>query len=386
MRPLRFSSAKHFGKAERDSFVAEIWSGATNRWGEDISPEIADRIELEIATFERVDGYMSYLYFVWSVVKKSRYFFMPYLTFAHASAVCYALNITKVDPIKLKLDFNRFMLTDNPVFSEITLATNATQLQIQTEIQFYYFEHKEEFSALGVEGRLQDISNSSLGRLELNPKAKALIVYPSHRRAQLLGYMNRVVDIDSLPLDDSETYKALLNGKELSGVYGCEEGSPLRDYLKISKPCFEDLITICASSIINVPTNHTLLLRKYGLEYEPQFASEVEDILSETSGEILYKEQFMAIAQLVAGLSQEEADSFRRMVSRQQKRKYQAFRSRFKEHKELFRKLINDGKWMVSKAGVAEYAYMVYTTAYLKRHYEREYTEAALLVAAGKEF
>ena len=41
---------------------------------------------------------------------------------------------------------------------------------------------------------------------------------------------------------------------------------------------------------------------------------------------------------------------------------------------------------MVSKAGVAEYAYMVYTTAYLKRHYEREYTEAALLVAAGKEF
>ncbi len=110
-----------------------------------------------------------------------------------------------------------------------------------------------------------------------------------------------------------------------------------------------------------------------------EYSTTYQPISMGSSVEVLYPVE-------LRGMMREEADSFRRMVSRQQKRKYQAFHSRFKEHKELFQKLINDGKWMVSKAGVAEYAYMVYTTAYLKRHYEREYTEAALLVVAGQEF
>ena len=96
---------------------------------------------------------------------------MPYRTLAHASAVCYALGITEVDPICLGLDFNRFMQTDKPRFAEIGLATNATKLQIQTEIMNLDVDEDRE----------------RLGERELDDKAPALTIYPSQRTAQLLG-------------------------------------------------------------------------------------------------------------------------------------------------------------------------------------------------------
>ena len=51
-----------------------------------MTPDIEARIEMEIATFEQVDGYMEYLYFVWRVVYDSGYYIMPYRTLVHASA------------------------------------------------------------------------------------------------------------------------------------------------------------------------------------------------------------------------------------------------------------------------------------------------------------
>ena len=89
-------------------------------------------------------GYMAYLYFGWRVVIESSFFIMPYRALAHASVVCYALGITEVDPIRLGLDFNRFIPTDKPSFAEIGITTNTTASQIQTEIMNLDFDEDRE--------------------------------------------------------------------------------------------------------------------------------------------------------------------------------------------------------------------------------------------------
>lgn len=365
---IRFHSVLPFDEKVKEEFISEIWGGAIDRWRGNITPEIETRIELEIATFEQVEGYMAYLYFVWRVVYDSRYYIMPYRTLAHASAVCYALGITEVDPTSLGLDFNRFMQTDKPRFTEIGLATNATALQIQKDIMNLEFDEDRE----------------RLGERELDDKAPALTIYPSQRTAQLLGYFSDKVNFDYIPFDDRETFYTLLRSNDLTGVYGCNDGTVLQEYLTQAKPHFEDLIPLCTASIIDYPTNHIYTSRKYGVAWEPRFTPDIEMILSETCGDILYNEQVYAIAKLV-GYTASEAEELRKVLTRRKKQEYNNHRHRFSKHKGLFRKLINEGSWSLPKAWVAEFARLVYTTAYLKTHFPQEFTKTALCVAASNE-
>lgn len=361
---IRFRSVLPFDENVKEEFISEIWGGAIDHWRGNITPDIEARIQMELDTFEQVDGYMEYLYFVWRVVIESNFFVMPYRTLAHASAVCYALGITEVDPIRLGLDFNRFMQTDKPRFVEIGLATNATKSQIQTEIMNLYFDEDRE----------------RLGERELNENAPALTIYPSQRTAQLLGYFSD--KLEYMPFDDQATFRTLLRSEDLTGVYGCNPNTVLQEYLQQAKPQFEDLIPLCTESIMNFPTTRIYTSRKYGIAWEPRFAPEVEAILSETCGEILYNEQVYALAELV-GYTPSEAEGLRKVLTARKKQEYNNHRRRFSKHKGLFRKLINEGCWSFPKAVMAEFARLVYLTAYLKTHFPKEYTNAALCVAAS---
>ena len=364
---IRFRSVLPFGKGEREGFVSIIWRGVADRWGEDFSSEIETRIQMEIDTFERIEGYMAYLYFVWRVVIDSNYFIMPYRTLAHASAVCYALGITEVDPIRLGLDFNRFIPTDKPRFAEIGIATNASKWQIQTEIMNLEFDEERE----------------RLGERELNDDAPALIIYPSQRTAQLLGYFSD--KLEYMPFDDQATFRTLLRSDDLTGVYGCNPHTVLQEYLQQAKPYFEDLIPLCTESFIELPTHYVFSSRRYNITCKTKFAPEIEAILSETCGEVLYNEQVYTIAELV-GYTPSEAEEFRKMLSKRKKQEYNKHRYRFSKHKGLFRKLINEGGWSFPKAVMAEFTRLVYLTAYLKTHFPEEFTRAALCVAASDDF
>ena len=360
---IRFRSVLPFDENVKEEFISEIWGGAIDRWRGNITPDIEARIEMEIATFEQVEGYMAYLYFVWRVTYDSGYYFMPYRTLAHASAVCYALGITKVDPIRLGLDFNRFMQTDKPRFTEIGLATNATKSQIQTEIMNLEFDEDRE----------------RLGERELNDDAPALIIYPSQRTAQLLGYFSD--KLEYMPFDDQATFFTLLRSEDLTGVYGCNPNTVLQKYLQQAKPYFEDLIPLCAD---NLPAHYVFLHRRYNIASKTKFAPEIESILSETCGGILYDEQVYAIAKLV-GYTPSEAEAFRKVLNKHKKQEYNTHRQRFRKYKGLFGKLIKDGGWTYPKAHLAEVARLVYTTAYLKTHFPQEFVQTALCVAASNE-
>ena len=363
---IRFRSVLAFDEKVKEEFISEIWGGVIDRWKVYITPEIESRIEMEIDTFEQIEGYMEYLYFVWQVVMGTDFFVMPYRTLAHASAVCYALCITEVDPIRLELDFNRFIPTDKPRFTEIGIATNATALQIQTEIMNLDFNEKRE----------------RLGERELDNKAPALTIYPSHRTAQLLGYLNEVVNCAHIPFNDPATFHTLLHTEDLTGIYGCNPNTDLQEYLQQAKPQFEDLIPLCSD---NLPAHDVFLHRKYNIASNTKFAPEIESILTETCGGILYDEQVYAIAALV-GYTPSEAEQLRKMLVLHKKHEYNIHRNRFSKYKGVFSKLIKDGGWTYPKAYLAEVARLLYTTAYFKTHVPEEYTHAALCVAASEDY
>ena len=366
---IRFRSVLSFNEAIKEEFVTIIWNDVTDRWGADFTPDIEARIQMELDTFEQVEGYMAYLYFMWRVVIETSFFVMPYRTLAHASAVCYALGITEVDPIRLGLDFNRFMQTDKPRFAAIGLATNATALQIQKDIMNLDFNEDRE----------------RLGEREFDEKAPALTIYPSHRTAQLLGYLNEVVDFLYIPMDDPATFRTLLPSDDLTGVYGYHPENNLQEYLQQAKPYFEDLIPLCTESFIELPTHYVFSSRRYNITCKTKFAPEIEAILSETCGEILYNEQVCAIATLV-GYSPSESVEFCKVLTKRKKQEYNNHRRRFSRHKGLFKKLINEGGWSFPKAVTAEFARLVYLTAYLKTHFPEEFTRAALCVAVSDDF
>lgn len=369
MDGIRFRSVLSFNETIKEEFVTIIWNDVTDRWGADFTPDIEARIQMELDTFEQVKGYMAYLYFVWRVVIENNFFVMPYRTLAHASAVCYALGITEVDSIRLGLDFNRFMQTDKPRFAAIGLATNATALQIQKDIMNLDFNEDRE----------------RLGERELDEKAPALTIYPSQRTAQLLGYLNDVVDFVYIPFDDPATFRTLLRSDDLIGVYGYHPENNLQEYLQQAKPYFEDLIPLCTESFIELPTHYVFSSRRYNITCKTKFAPEIEAILSETCGEILYNEQVCAIATLV-GYSPSESVEFCKVLTNRKKQEYNNHRRRFSRHKGLFKKLINEGGWSFPKAVTAEFARLVYLTAYLKTHFPDEYTRAALCVAASDDY
>ena len=363
---IRFRSVLPFDNTIKEEFISIIWNDVTDRWGANFTPEIETRIQMEIDTFEQIEGYMAYLYFVWQVVMGTNFFVMPYRTLAHASAVCYALGITEVDPIHLGLDFNRFIPTDKPRFAEIGIATNATALQIQSEIMNFDFDEDRE----------------RLGERELEKKAPALTIYPSQRTAQLLGYMNDIVDFLYIPMDDPATFRTLLRSEDLTGVYGNNPNGRLQKYLQMARPQFEDLIPLCAESITELPTHNVFLSRRHNITCKTKFAPEIDAILSDTCGEILYNEQVYALAALV-GYTPSEAEELRKMLTLRKKQEYNKHSRRFYKYKGLFRKLINDGCWSLPKAVMAEFARLVYLTAYLKTHFPDEYTRAALYTVAS---
>ncbi|MDP1865560.1 MAG: DNA polymerase III subunit alpha, partial [Bradyrhizobium sp.] len=128
----------------------------------------------------------------------------------------------------------------------------------------------------------------------------------------------RGVDIDlaTLPLDDAKSYAMLARG-DVVGVFQVESQGMRRALVDMRPDRFEDIIALVAlyrpGPMANIPT---YCARKHGDEESEYLHPMLEPILKETYGVIIYQEQVMQIAQVMAGYSLGDADLLRRAMGK----------------------------------------------------------------------
>lgn len=198
------------------------------------------------------------------------------------------------------------------------------------------------------------------------------------------------LDINNLPLDDHETYKLLMRG-ETDGVFQLES-SGMKDLLINFKPDrIEDIIALIAAyrpgPMKMIPE---FIARKHGRQQITYELPQLEPILKETYGIILYQEQVMQIANIIGGYTMAEADTLRKLMGKKQysiikekeKPKFLegAKKKRLNEAKVkiIWDQIETFGEYGFNKSHSAAYAIIAYQTAYLKTHYPAAFMAALL--------
>ncbi|AIJ25253.1 DNA polymerase III subunit alpha [Amycolatopsis methanolica] len=207
------------------------------------------------------------------------------------------------------------------------------------------------------------------------------------------------IDLDTLGVDDPETYKLLSRGDTL-GVFQLD-GGPMRDLLRRMQPTvFDDIVAVGAlyrPGPMGMNAHNDYADRKNNRQQvkpiHPELEEPLKEILADTYGLIVYQEQIMHIAQKVAGYSMGRADVLRRAMGKKKKevldKEFEGFHAGMKENgfsdeaiQALWDTILPFAGYAFNKSHAAAYGLVSYWTAYLKANYTAEYM-AALLTSVG---
>jgi DNA polymerase III subunit alpha len=204
------------------------------------------------------------------------------------------------------------------------------------------------------------------------------------------------LDLERIPYDDAETYQIFSKGLT-SGVFQFES-SGMRDILRRYQPTqLSDLTALNAlyrPGPIQGGMIDDFIARKHGLKPVTYDLPELEQVLSETLGVIVYQEQVMQIANLLAGYSLGQADLLRRAMGKKKAEEMAAQREQFvngalekgfnkKKIIRIFDLMEQFAGYGFNKSHSAAYAALAYVTAYLKAHYPVEFMAALLTNEMG---
>jgi DNA polymerase III subunit alpha len=219
------------------------------------------------------------------------------------------------------------------------------------------------------------------------------------RCLELLEARGTNIDLANLPLDDRPTYDLLARGDTV-GVFQVE-GQGVRDMLKKLRPDrFEDIIAVVSlyrpGPMENIPR---YIAVKHGEEAPDYLHPALEPILRETHGIMIYQEQVMQIAQVLAGYTLGGADLLRRAMGKKIQSEMDAQRQQFVEGAQsdklgargveraraelIFDQMAKFAGYGFNKSHAAAYALVAYQTAYLKANHPVEFLAASMTLDLG---
>ncbi|MFZ5720003.1 MAG: DNA polymerase III subunit alpha [Pseudomonadota bacterium] len=209
------------------------------------------------------------------------------------------------------------------------------------------------------------------------------------RAVKYLEKRGEVVDMAKLPLDDEQTYELMSNAQTV-GVFQLE-GQGMRDTLRQLRPnCIEDVTAVGAlyrpGPMDNIPA---FIDCKFGRKPIDFLHPMLEGVLKETYGIIVYQEQVMQIAQILAGYSLGEADLLRRAMGKKKKEEMEQQRARFisgalekgvpeAQSGAIFDLVDKFAGYGFNKSHAAAYAVVSYQTAWLKANHPVEFFAASM--------
>ena len=197
------------------------------------------------------------------------------------------------------------------------------------------------------------------------------------------------LDIHKIEIDDPKIFELLSSG-HTAGLFQLESAG-MRDALVNMKPNkFEDIIALVALYRPGPMANISIYNQcKHGKKNPDYLHPKIKKILEPTYGVIIYQEQVMQIAQVLAGFSAGEADILRRAMGKKKRVELEKQKERFVNGsvkngitKEtaifIFGKIEPFAEYGFNKSHAAAYALIAYQTAYLKTYYPNEFISASM--------
>ena len=197
------------------------------------------------------------------------------------------------------------------------------------------------------------------------------------------------VDIKKIKLDDPKIFELLSSGHTV-GLFQLESAG-MRDALVNMRPNkFEDIIALVALYRPGPMSNISIYNNcKHGKKDPDYLHPKLKKILEPTYGVIIYQEQVMQIAQILAGFSAGEADILRRAMGKKKRAELEKQKERFVNGAVnngitkdtatfIFKKIEPFAEYGFNKSHAAAYALIAYQTAYLKTYYPNEFIAASM--------
>ncbi len=203
------------------------------------------------------------------------------------------------------------------------------------------------------------------------------------------AHRGKEVDWVNLPLDDKATFNLLNQGKTL-GIFQVESGGMQELVKQLHVDKFEEIIAVGAlyrpGPMEMIPS---FVARKHGKEPIEIEHPLMKDVLEETYGIMVYQEQVMQIASLLANYSLGEGDVLRRAMGKKDREEMARQREKFRtgalkkgidEHTAMlvFDKIEKFASYGFNKSHAAAYGFLTYVTAYLKANYPGEWMAALM--------
>jgi DNA polymerase III alpha subunit len=348
------------------------YSKAYQVYGKPLLPEVDERLLFELNIIE-TKGFSFYFMLAHNLINIMRndygINFGPGYSTSAGSLVAYCLDITKIDPLKHGLLFERFINLNSNRFPSFCVYYGDGGHIIKRVSKWGW----------AVEDAKQEIINFQDVDVLIAQKNALLMIKQRH---------GIDVDLDEIPINDEQTFELFQKGQTI-GVFEFDSAIMRKNLRKMHPTVFEELVALYVFSIPGLERFlSSYIARKKGYEEIIYDIPCMERCLKETYGIIIYQEQLMELSQILAGLTREESDTLRKAMAKKKQTILDEMKPKFIEggkkngyDPKTLLKIWTDweteyGFRAYMKSHAVSSTWLAYQTAYLKAHYPDEYMSA----------
>ena len=388
-------------------------------YGESLPEDVSDRLKFELRIIKQraASGYFLFLQDVVNTAQSELGVWVgPGRGSAAGSLVCYCLGITKIDPLKHDLLFERFLSPEGTMFPDIDIDFDDEGREHVLEwlqqkygkeccahvVSFSTFDSvlKRKVRSLGIHAcgfivandtitnwapistvSIED-SNGNGGVLRCvqydgwHVESSGLIKFDflgfktlSQMRdicASVKVHYDKDFDIEKIPIDDEKTMELFQTGQTDDVFLFSSKG--MQKYLqKLHPTCFEDLVILnCMYRPGPMEYISTLVKQKHSKKEVKYMIPCMEKYLHNTYGIIVYQEQIMMLSRLIANFDRSESDLLRKALGGHKKNALE----------KVWNEMEAKGMYAFQKSHAVCYTWLAYQIAYLKANYPEEFKNA----------
>ena len=412
-------------KKNEDYYLENLcFAKAKQIYGDCLPKEVSDRLkyELKIIKHRGASGYFLFLQDVVNAVQSELGIWIgPGRGSAAGCLVCYCLGITKIDPLKFDLLFERFLNPDGIMFPDIDIDTEIRgRERIMSWLEQKYGKEccahiakgKECLHLCGVVANkpianLAPISTLSVKVPSGSQTTLNCVQYDDIESSGLIKFdfvdfetltqmkemcdlvkmkEGKDLDIEKVPIDDNKTMDLFKRG-HTDDIFLFRSNEMRRNLQDFQPTSFEDLVILnCLYRPGSMDDIAAVIKQKKSENPIEYIIPCMESVLNNTYGIIVYQEQIMMLSRLIAGFSRSESALLRMGIGMFKKEILPTLRNQFIRGgikngygktalEKLWNEMESKGKYVFNKSHSVCYTWLAYQMAYLKANYSKEFVQ-----------